>query len=137
MSSTDTPSAKPKSIIVWNYEILLVLTGLFSLWNYGTISLGTMNVPDKTEESATNATSSGAASVDTAASASGNGDVFLFTVLATAAALTILALIRLVFRTHFSAKMLHSPWLLVVFSIPIVILVSFAALMVGMGAVSL
>lgn len=112
---------KPKTWVVWNYEILLVLTGLFSLWNYGSISMMTMG--ERNSEAAADA-----ASID--------GNAFMFTVMATGAALAILAFLRTVFRSHFSKKILHSPLLLLVFSIPILLLVFFIALMYGMQAAS-
>lgn len=116
----NVPKDKPKTIVVWNYEILLVITGLFSLWNYGSISMMTMG--ERNSEAAS------AAPVD--------GNAFMFTVMATGAALTILALLRLVFRSHFSKKMLHSPLLLLVFSIPILLLLVFIGLMFGLQAAS-
>lgn len=122
-SETKTNSSsvkdKSKSLIVWNYEILLVLTGLFSLWNYGSISMMTM----------------GERNTDVAERAPVDGNVFIFTVMATAAALTLLALLRYFFHSHFSKKMLHSPLLLFVFSIPILLLVFFIGLMFGVRAV--
>ncbi len=105
---------KPKTSIVWSYEILLVLTGIFSLWNYGSISMMTMGDGE-------------------AGNAADNDDVFVFTVMATGAALAVLALTRFIFRTHFSKKMLHSPLLLLVFSIPILLLVLFIGLAFAMN----
>lgn len=121
MSNLEKQTAtQPKHIMVWNYEILLVLVGLFSLWNYGSISMMTM----------------GERNADSAQQASMDGNVFVFTVMATGAALTLLALIRFVFRIHFSRRMLHSPLLLLVFSIPILLLVLFIGLMYGVKLAS-
>jgi len=118
-NSVDQKKDKPKSLVVWNYEILLVLTGLFSLWNYGSISMMTMGEKD----------------TDAASRAPVDGNVFIFTVMATGAALTLLAILRFTFRTHFSKKMLHSPMLLLVFSIPILLLLFFIGLMFSVQAI--
>ena len=123
-------TAKKKSLIVWGYEILLVLTGAFSLWNYGAISLMTMDedAPNSTASDSVTQAPSGATdngSEGSFNSPAADNDVFLFTVLATGAALVVLAFVRLVFRSNFSKKTLHSPLLLLVFSIPILLLLVF------------
>lgn len=117
---------KEKSVIVWNYEILLILTAIFSLWNYGSISLMTMTddaVIDGANDASSNTTNGSADTVVNSPAV--DGDAFVFTVMATGAALTLLALLRYAFQSHFSKKMLHSPLLLLVFSIPILLLLVF------------
>jgi len=95
---TTDPSAKSKVVKV--YEVLLGLTILFSLFVYGYIIFTLYGAQDPIDPSI--------------------GAVFIIAaVLGTVGSAVVLATIRAIFRNQFSKRWLHSGWILLIISIPV------------------